>query len=92
MNLLNCRLLFSLGPLINKNVIYGTVVSGGLCTKDAGSPHGRSGTYANVRHPEIQEFIKSIVSDVEIEGQSGLSYFHFISNQKYNCFTAFAHL
>jgi len=57
------------GPLINKNVIYGTVVRGGYCTKDPISRYGRWGTYANVRHPEIQDFIKSIVSDVEIEGQ-----------------------
>ena len=69
MNLLNCRLLFSLGPLMNKNVIYGTVVSGGPCTRGANTPHGRSGKYANVRQQEIQRFIKSIVSDVEIEGQ-----------------------
>jgi len=57
------------GPLMNKNVIYGTVVSGGPCTRGANTPHGRSGKYANVRHPEIHEFIKSIVSDVEIGGQ-----------------------
>ena len=54
---------------MNKNVIYGTVVSGGPCTREANTPHGRSGKYANVRHPEIHEFIKSIVSDVEIGGQ-----------------------
>ena len=54
---------------MNKNVIYGTVVKGGLCTKDPIGRYGRWGSYANVRHPEIQDFIKSIVSDVEIEGQ-----------------------
>ena len=54
---------------MNKNVIYGTVVSGGPCTFGANTPHGRSGKYANVRQQEIQRFIKSIVSDVEIEGQ-----------------------
>jgi len=57
------------GPLMNKNIIYGTVVNGKPCTREQTYPHGRSGKYANVRHPEIQEFIKSIVSDVEIEGQ-----------------------
>ena len=56
---------------MSKNVIYGTVVTGWPCTSEAVYPHGRSGKYANVRQPEIQEFIKSIVSDVEIEGQSG---------------------
>ena len=60
--------LFCLGPVMNKNVIYGTVVSGYICTYEAPET-GRSGKYANVRQQEIQRFIKSIVSDVEIEGQ-----------------------
>ena len=51
---------------MNKNIIYGTVVSGGPCTFGANTPHGRSGKYSNVRHPEILEFISSIVSDLEI--------------------------
>ena len=53
---------------MNKNVIYGTVVSGYICTYEAPET-GRSGKYANVRQQEIQRFIKSIVSDVEIEGE-----------------------
>lgn len=56
------------GPVMNKNVIYGTVVSGYICTYEAPET-GRSGKYANVRQQEIQRFIKSIVFDVEIEGQ-----------------------
>ena len=69
MQLLDYELLPFSGPLMNKNVIYGTVISGGLCANESIYDHGRSGLYANVRQLEIQNFIKSIVFDVEIEGQ-----------------------
>ena len=51
---------------MNGNVIYGTVVNGLPCASEQVYDHGRSGKYSNVRHPEILEFINSIVSDLEI--------------------------
>ena len=54
------------GPLMNGNIIYGTVVDGGPCHREPVSLHGRSGRYANVRAKNIQKFIGSVVPDLEI--------------------------
>ena len=51
-----------------KNVIYGTVVHDPDCWYEAPKT-GRYGIYANIRQQKIHKFIKSIVSDVEIEDQ-----------------------
>ena len=51
------------------NIIFGTVIGGTHeCHWPPYPTHVRCGAYANVRHDGIQEFIRSIVPDLEIDG------------------------
>ena len=54
------------GPLAKAgtNVIVGIVQDGRYCTEEG----FRLGIYQNIVKPEVQEFIRKIVPDLEIEG------------------------